>query len=794
MVASSLKTGTMMEMTSAARGETRGRNHSRAFHATGAAVLYTLIAVAATWPLLRDAGTLIASDTGDPILNTSILVWNATVLPLSAAWWNAPHFFPSTGVVAFTENLVGLYPLASPLYWLTGNAVLTYNLTLFLMWPLSALAVYLLVRRLTEWPAAAFVAGLAFAFSPMRAVAVPHIQTMATFGVPLCLYALHGYLQERRWPWLVLFGVAWLHQGFANGYYILYGGLTVGLWVLYFCSTRERVRAVGPITAAGIVASLPLVPMLLRYRAIHDDAGARRSLEEIVYFSARPASWLEVGELSRLWHGVLPAGKDNLFPGLTAVILIVLACVLAWRGRRAFSGASPASVQRRSGYRIVAGVVLALSAAAIVFVLWHGPVNTTIGPIPLKLRRLERAGLLLVLSGVALLWMSTGFRRLWAARPAWLFYGSGIAVFAVLACGPVLTLDGQTVLDPAPYGWLMYLPGFNELRVPTQIKMVELLCLSVAAGLALASIRARLDGHQPRLRSWMLAGVAAAGLLLDGWLWPMPMAEPQPLWATVEPPGRAEPLLELPLGPAYDAGATFRAARHRRRVMNGVSGYDPPHYAALREGLDARDPETLMAVATLGPMDVVVDGAADPGGRLAGYVGQFPGAVRIGGDGVRAAFGLPKAPPPAVLGSSWPIVAIDAVREAGDARLMHDGDAATGWTDVPPLPGSWVTVDLGDVREVGGITIAMGRAFFDFPRRLAIDVSSDGASWTPAWEGPAFAQTFLGFVRAPANGTLRFTVAPVRARHVRLRRLDVASPAWHIAELAVHAPLGDGRR
>ena len=169
-----------------------------------------IIAVAVTWPLVRDARTLIASDTGDPVLKTSILVWNATVRPLLAAWWNAPHFFPTEGVVAFTENLLGLYPLTSPLYWLTGNAVLAYNLTLFLMWPLSALAVFLLVRPLVAWQSAAFVAGLAFAFTPLRAVALPHIQTMATFGLPLCLVGLHGYVRDRQWPWLVLFGLAWV--------------------------------------------------------------------------------------------------------------------------------------------------------------------------------------------------------------------------------------------------------------------------------------------------------------------------------------------------------------------------------------------------------------------------------------------------------------------------------------------------------------------------------------------------------------------------------------------------------
>ena len=153
------------------------------------------------------------------------------------------------------------------------------------MWPLSALAVFLAVRPLVAWQAAAFVAGLAFAFTPLRAVAVPHIQTMATFGVPLCLVGLHGYVRDRQWPWLVLFGLGWVHQGFANGYYILYGGLTIGLWAL--------------------------VPMLLKCRAVHDETGVRRSLEEIIYFSAGPQSWFEVGgAVLALGKGV-PGGQGQ---------------------------------------------------------------------------------------------------------------------------------------------------------------------------------------------------------------------------------------------------------------------------------------------------------------------------------------------------------------------------------------------------------------------------------------------------------------------------------------------------
>jgi hypothetical protein len=130
--------------------------------APGISFVYFLLSVVATWPLLRDASSLIAGDAGDPALNASILQWNATTMPFSGAWWDAPQYYPAEGITSFTENLLGLHPIASPIYWLSGNSLLTYNLTLFLTWPLSAFAAYLLVRSLTGRDDAAFLAGLSF--------------------------------------------------------------------------------------------------------------------------------------------------------------------------------------------------------------------------------------------------------------------------------------------------------------------------------------------------------------------------------------------------------------------------------------------------------------------------------------------------------------------------------------------------------------------------------------------------------------------------------------------------------
>jgi hypothetical protein len=46
-------------------------------------------------------------------------------MPLTQGWWNYPAFAPLPGVTAWTEHLLGAYPLTTPIVWMTGNAFTT---------------------------------------------------------------------------------------------------------------------------------------------------------------------------------------------------------------------------------------------------------------------------------------------------------------------------------------------------------------------------------------------------------------------------------------------------------------------------------------------------------------------------------------------------------------------------------------------------------------------------------------------------------------------------------------------
>ena len=174
-------------------------------------------------------GSVLPNDAGDPALNTWILWWNTQTMPFSTAWWNAPAFYPAPGVLSFSENLLGLSLISTPLHWLGAGPQAAYNVVFLLTFPLSALGAYLLGYELTKRHDAAFIAGLLFGFAPYRIAHLPQIQSLASFPMPFALLGLHRYLRDPRPKWLALFAAGWFLQGLCNGYYLLFFSVFVGI-------------------------------------------------------------------------------------------------------------------------------------------------------------------------------------------------------------------------------------------------------------------------------------------------------------------------------------------------------------------------------------------------------------------------------------------------------------------------------------------------------------------------------------------------------------------------------------
>ncbi|MBS1817327.1 MAG: discoidin domain-containing protein [Acidobacteria bacterium] len=736
-----------------------------------AALIYAAVTCLLLWPLLRAFGSGYAHDAGDSVLNTWILWWSTRALPLTQAWWDGPMFFPARDVIALSEVLLSLLPVSGVVQAVTGNPVAAFNAVYVLSFWASGFSVYLLARELTGRDDAAIVGGLAWMLAPYRAEQLSHVQVLSYYWAPVVLFSLHRYLTDSRPRWLALFGGAWLLQVLANGYALFELSVLIALWTLWFARPFRRGL---PIMAAGALASLPLLPILLKYRVVHDRLHLLRDINEIKDFGVDLADFVAAPDSLLVWGGRLGPTRPETaaFPGLTVIVLAVVGAYVLWR--HAVRVHSVVRWPRVLVFLACAPLLVALS------VVVAGP--WAVGPLTVGEFR-KPFSIAVMLCVVAFL--GSGWtRRMWRERSVPAFYVLAAVAMYVLAMGPEPRLLGRPFLYEPPYAWLMHLPGFDVMRVPARFLMLAALCQAVLIAWAV-----RTWAHGPRRVAIVTA--VTVGLVVDGWVsLPVAAAPANGIshWEHVAA------VVELPIGETNtDFGALYRSMTHGVPTVNGVSGYLPPHILPLTQALRDRQFSALFELSSFGPIGVAYD-RSQTGAEDLTRVFQTMGFAPGPSTGTWDRFIVPSRPRAAVaLGDVIPIAGVKTSAHQEHAARMLDRDLFTAWgTEAPQAGGEEVTVDLGAVRDVGAVVLEMAAYSFGYSKALEIDVSDDGLEWLSVWGGAVGALAVRAAIDQPERVPITFDLARVRGRYIRLRQVEMQPTLpWWIAEIRVHAPVAE---
>lgn len=354
----------------------------------------------------------------------------------------------------------------------------------------------------------------------------------------------------------------------------------------------------------------------------------------------------------------------------------------------------------------------------------------------------------LALLGLAALVGRRQLREAAATRSPAMFYGLAALLLWWLCLGPAPE-RASGIEHLRLYTLLAWLPGFDGLRVPARFGMMAVLCLSVVAAVAAARL-----APVTRWRRVLAGTLVVAGLFVDGWIDEMPLAAP-PQRVIIDAPGDAV-VLELPAGdPAVNVSAMYRAITHGRPLVNGYSGHTPRHYDLLATYLQRGDPSIFTYYARGRALVVIVHRSEDPDGELRRMV-EAAGGVLKEETGVGPVFILPPQP-----------------RE----RTPGLGAALTG-TSAPTEDGH-AAVDLGSERVVRAVAVDLRWRYAEVGPRMTVESSSDGTSWTTAWEGwigePALAGALEDQLRVP----LTIYLPDVRARYLRVS----PAPPWVARDL-----------
>jgi len=642
----------------------------RAWHALAG---YLVISTIATWPLAAGLTRQVPWDLGDPVLVMWVLAWDCEQLlaVLSgdvarlATLFNAPIFHPAPLTLAYSEHFLAQAIQVLPVYAVTRDPILSYNLLFLSTFVLSGFGTYLFVRELTGDAQAAFLAGLLFAFAPYRMPQGPHLQVLSAQWMPLALYGFRRFFvaiggpegpPPSGWPprrgWLTpLAGstAALIAQNLSCIYYMAYFSPFAAAYVAWEAVQRRLWRAPWSVAALGgaaVVVGLVSLPVLLPYVAVRETLELARTQGETIRYSADIYSYATAAEGQLIWGSAaraFPKPEGELFPGLMTVALALLGAA-AWRRQTA------ATAEPRPALVWTLRLTMLLHLLAAAAALIYRRLSFDLGPFTLRIadisQMLLRAGILAVMIAIVSPPARVRMRAFLASRG---FFVVALLAAIWLSLGPAPRSLGVPIDLASPYSVLHeYVPGFDGLRVPARLAMIAALMLAVLAGMGAAVV-----GRWPAATPVLVAAAIVA--LAEGVILPLPMARLSPpsrapavyAAAARTPPGAV--IAELPLGQIDgDLRAMFYSLAHQRPILNGYSGFFPPHYPLLTVALSdvaVHGEIALNALREYGATHVVVHESAwsDGQGLRTTAALRERGAVEEFRDGADVLLRLPAA-------------------------------------------------------------------------------------------------------------------------------------------------------
>jgi hypothetical protein len=578
----------------------------RAWHALAA---YLVVALVATWPLVRGLTRDVPWDLGDPLLVMWVLAWDceqllsilAGDLSRVATFFDANIFHPAPLTLAYSEHFLGQALQILPVYAITKNPILCYNLLFISTFVLSGVGTYLFVRELTGDPRAAFIAGLLFAFAPYRMPQGPHLQVLSSQWMPFALYGFRRYFDSGRALPLAGAAAALVAQNLSCLYYMMYFTPFAAAYVVWELVQRRLWRngkVLAFLGAAAVAVVLLSMPWLLPYAAVRETLELGRTRGETIRYSADVYSYATAASDQILWGDTaraFPKPEGDLFPGIAALALALIGAAV-WR--RPLAESAP---DRWPAFTWVLRVVMVLHLAGGLAALLYRRIVFDVGLFRISIGNITQMFLRAAVIAVLIAVVSPAAReRMWGFLRTRAFFVFALLMTVWLSLGPAPRSLGVPISLASPYGFLLeHVPGFDGLRVPARLAMIGTLMLATLGGLGAAAIG-----------RWRLATpvLAAAGALavLEGVIVPMPTHR-------LAPPSRApaayaaitrEPadavVAELPLGQFDgDLRAMFYSLAHHRPILNGYSGFFPPHYGLLTVALSDVPRHTRIALDAL---------------------------------------------------------------------------------------------------------------------------------------------------------------------------------------------------
>ena len=690
----------------------------------------TLVAIAATYPLIRHMTTYLPGDLGDPVLVAWILAWDADAFRHGVTRiFDAPSFFPYLHTLVYSEHLFGVAVFTAPLQWLSANPILVYNVAFIASFVQAGAGMYLLARTLTGRRDAALLAALAYGFSPQRVAQFAHLPWLMTGWLPLSLWALHRYFSTGALRYLLACAAAYVLQSLTGSYFTYFALLPLAV-VAIAETWRVRPplrRTLLHLAAAGLLCVLTLAPVVSAYYGARTDHDFRRAPSEITAYSADLSDYFHAHSHVWLWrYAPWGSGEHELFPGAIVLILAGLALFAARRASTPYPR-----------------IYIAIAATALVFSLGPRPAAWGhIAPFP---------GLYQILLDHV-----PGLDGLRAPARSGMMVALALCVLAAYGSGRVLD------------------------RLPPRRRWLVVAGLAIgmiAEGWSAPILTARFDplaNPDDRHAYTFLRQSGPEGAVLE-----FPMSHP----------GDEREIRYQYLTLLHGHRTVNGSSGYTPALTQWIYSEDQSPLADLNQ-LDV----AIALLRGLGVRYVVVHrGAIDKAAEEAAMMRELEGDPRqVTAEhafGQTVVFTLADAPPPADERGdrAVPVSAIRTRVSNASSRIpfLFDGNRDTRWLTGSRQTGrEWIELQFDAPRRIAAVRMQTAeRSFGDYPRELAIDVL-EGTGSREIFRGSVLVAFGRGLAMNHKYPTIEIPLPDNRATGLRLRQLGRTNALyWSIHEL-----------
>jgi len=548
------------------------------------------------WPITRLWRDHLAPGLGDTVFVMYLLRWVHSQLGeglgkvFSPEFWSPPFFFPTKGVLAFSEHMIGPGLLTLPAASAVDSPAAPYNLLLASSFILTLAISYLVLRLSCLAILPALFASLAFAFSPYRFGQLAHVQLLFVAFAPLTLWAFDRLLRRPTAVSATLFFSSYAFHILGGTYlaFMIHVPLLVVALNRLTATTEGGIRhwrriaspkTLGVLMVVVIACGVLAASIFAPYIALSGEHEMTRSEIDLKNYGATTLAFLTPSKASRYseladplkslarGYGQVPwKAEKSLFAGF-------LPTILAFIGLGALMIRRPAKGLKRWQKSLLAMTGVAAIAG---FVVADVITFAVLSP-PIRIGRLYDIALAVILLSV-LAWLILGWRwgrglpfgttglSVWARGLLW----AGVA--CVLLAFPVFF---EPISDRVP--------GFAKMRVPARFWALGLFPFAFLAGTGLAALLRRV--RRPRVWGCILIVL----LLLE--------IAPRPFrWQRVDTfaslPGvnhwligrdDVSAVLELPTYSIFDeVRFMHRSSFGWIPLANGFSGHFPDSYRRMR--------------------------------------------------------------------------------------------------------------------------------------------------------------------------------------------------------------------